>query len=341
MSDKPQLNDRIIIENSRKTCSKLEIKGLYKIYDRKTVLDDINLDVRDGEFLSILGVSGSGKSTLLKSICGIKRPDYGKVYLNGKDITDMPMNKRDIVIVHQDALLFPHMSVAENIGFSLRMRKIRKDRIKERTDELLKIIELQGYQDKNVSEISGGERQRVALARAVAAKPEVLLLDEPFNGLDANLRMRMREFTKNLVTGEKITTILVTHDKEEAFMLSDRVAIMEKGRLSAIDEPHKLYRDPGTLSAARFLGYENFEDEDELIKVIPSDSIMMEISDRGDFIITGKAFKGSRTRYELKKIDEPDRVLICETKKEDLSVSDRVKIWYDDAVAFHVKNDRI
>lgn len=237
---------------------KLELQNIQKKFSNKNVLDGLNLQVKKGERISILGPSGCGKSTTLSIIAGLIDDFDGKVILDGEDITSKAANKRNIVIVNQENLLFPHMNVYENIAFGLRVRKKSKDEIDKKVKELLSDIGLEGYEKKKVSMISGGEKQRVALARALAVEPEVLLLDEAYSSLDTNLRERMRELTIGLQKKHNTTMILVTHDKEEAILFSDRIAIMLNGKLEQIDYPEEVYTNPKTKAAAKFMVDDNF-----------------------------------------------------------------------------------
>ena len=208
--------------------SSVKLVNITKSFDEKIVLEDINIDIKDGELVSLLGVSGCGKSTTLQLIAGLINPDSGDIIFNDKSVLNIPTGKRDAVIVFQDYLLFPHMSVYENIEFGLKMKNINKKIRKDKVKELIKLVKLNGYENKYPSELSGGQKQRVAIARTLAINPKVLLLDEPFSNLDINLRNEMREFVLNLQKKLNITTILVTHDKEEALIMSDKIAVMVK-----------------------------------------------------------------------------------------------------------------
>lgn len=237
---------------------KLELKNITKKLGNKIVLDNIDIKIKQGERIGILGPSGCGKSTLLNIISGILKADNGKIFLSGEDITDTPINKRNIVIVSQENLLFPHMNVFENIGFSLTVRKYSKENIKEKVKKLLDEIGLSGYENKRVDQLSGGEKQRVALARALASEPEILLLDEAYSSLDTIMREKMRELTIQIHENHKITSILVTHDKEEAMIFSDRLAIILDGKIMKLDIPDKIYEKPQNLKSAEFLMRDNY-----------------------------------------------------------------------------------
>lgn len=237
---------------------KLEVRNITKKYGNKLVLNDFNISVNTGERVSLLGPSGCGKSTVLNIMAGIIDDYQGSVILNGCDISSLAPNKRNIVIVSQENLLFPHMNVYDNIAFSMKVKKKSKDQIDSMVGKLLKEINLQGYENKKVSQLSGGEKQRIALARALAAEPEVLLLDEAYSSLDTNLREKMRELTIELQKKHQITTILVTHDKEEAMMFGDKMAIVLNGRIHGFDTPQNIYDKPKDRETASFLMRDNF-----------------------------------------------------------------------------------
>ena len=233
---------------------KLEIQNICVSYDSDTVLNDMSLSVRKGEFLSLLGPSGCGKSTLLKTIAGILLPGQGKILLDGNDITQCPVHKRGTVVVFQDMRLFPHMNVENNVAFPLKMQGMGKQARLEIARDLLKKVQMEGFGHRLPGELSGGQQQRVALARALAAKPSLLLLDEPFSALDENLREEMRSLVRKLHREFGMTTILVTHDRQEALSMSDRVAVMEKGEILQLDEPRQVYHHPVSRRVADFFG---------------------------------------------------------------------------------------
>lgn len=236
----------------------IELKNIYKGFSGKKVLNNISLVIEEGELVSLLGPSGCGKTTSLKIIGGLISPDEGDILIDGKSVLNVPVEKRGTVIVFQDYLLFPHLNIEENIGFGLKMRKAHKKDIKIQVEKMLDLVKLKGYNKKYPNEISGGEQQRVALARALAIDPRVLLLDEPFSNLDTKLREEMRELTKNIQKKLNITTILVTHDKEEALMTSDKIAIMLKGEIKQFGTPEELYESPNSMEVADFMGDKNY-----------------------------------------------------------------------------------
>ncbi|MET3616187.1 putative spermidine/putrescine transport system ATP-binding protein [Rhizobium aquaticum] len=232
----------------------VSIRAASKTYGRFQALDNVSLEVAPGEFVSILGPSGSGKTTLLGILGGFVLPTSGSIFLGEHDITFEPPHKRDIGIVFQNYALFPHMSVGENITFPLRARRLPKSGWEEKLAKTLDMVELGGYADRRIQELSGGQRQRVALARAIIFEPRLILMDEPLSALDKQLRETMQIELKRLHRRLGATIIYVTHDQREALTMSDRVAIMNRGRFSQIDTPEKLHDRPASSFVARFIG---------------------------------------------------------------------------------------
>lgn len=288
---------------------KLELKNIKKSYKDKDIIRGLSLSVKSGEKISILGPSGCGKTTLLGIISGIKGDFNGSIFLDGKDITNLPTNKRNIVVVSQDNLLFPHMNVFDNIGFGLDVRKYsNEDKIKK-VKELLDEIGLSGYENKKINKLSGGEKQRVALARALCVDPDILLLDEAYSSLDTKLREKMRELTMRLQSKKNLTTILVTHDKEEAILFSDRVAVMLDGSIRQIDSPQEVYDHPLNLDIAKFMMSDNFIDMKYLKNVVESDKRGVVFVKPEDVIINDKDDRVNNLE-ENKKLDELNKKLI-------------------------------
>lgn len=232
----------------------LKINGLNVSYGKNHILRDIKLDIEKGEFISILGKSGCGKTTLIKSIAGLLDIDSGSLEIYNENVSKLPPEKRQAVIVFQDLRLFPHMNVEDNIAFAMKLKKMDKAVIKEKVAKLLNQVRLDGYEKRKVGKLSGGQMQRVALARALGAEPKLLLLDEPFASLDEDLRKEMGELVRRLHKENGITTVMITHDKEEAMELSDRLALMEEGEILALDRPEKLYNYPENSRIAAMLG---------------------------------------------------------------------------------------
>jgi len=232
----------------------IEVRNISKRFGDFVAVDDVSLEIPDGSLTPVLGPSGSGKSTLLRIIAGLERPDSGEVLLSGKDATDLAPQRRDVGFVFQHYAAFKHMTVRDNIAFALTVRKRPKHEIRARVDELLELVQLQGYADRYPSKLSGGQRQRMALARALAAKPRVLLLDEPFGALDARVRAELRDWLRRLHAEVHVTTVFVTHDQEEAMEVADRVAVLNQGRLEQVGGPAELYDRPASEFVLRFLG---------------------------------------------------------------------------------------
>ena len=236
----------------------IELKGITKSYGKDTILDNLSLNIKKNEFLTLLGPSGCGKTTTLKIIAGFETADSGQVVFENNIINDIPPYERQLNTVFQKYALFPHMNVYENIAFGLKMKKIKKNKIDIKVKELLDLIKLNGYEYKYPSELSGGQKQRVAIARALAVEPKILLLDEPFSNLDINLRHEMREFVLEIQKTKEITMILVTHDKEEALMMSNKVAVILNGQIKQFDTPNSLYKNPNSKEVANIFGERNY-----------------------------------------------------------------------------------
>lgn len=236
----------------------LELKNLKKSFTpEEYVLQGINLKIEQGEFVTLLGASGCGKTTTLRIIAGLEQPDSGSVWLEGKDVTLLEPNKRDVNTVFQNYALFPHMNVEDNIGYGLKIRKVPKSQIKQKVKEMLELVQLEGYERRKPAELSGGQKQRVAIARALANNPRVLLLDEPLGALDLQLRRAMQLELKRLQKKLGITFVYITHDQEEAINMSDRIVVMNQGRFEQIGTPDEVYNYPKTSYVATFVGNAN------------------------------------------------------------------------------------
>ncbi len=238
----------------------IELKNISKSYDGVKVLNDINLDIYDNEFLTLLGPSGCGKTTTLRLIGGFEQPDEGDVIFMGERINDVPAHKRNVNTVFQKYALFPHLNVFENVAFALRERKVPKDEIEEKVHEMLSLVMLSNFSKRDVTSLSGGQQQRVAIARALIAQPKVLLLDEPLGALDLKLRKDMQQELKKIQKATGITFIFVTHDQEEALTMSDTVVVMSEGKIQQIGTPIDVYNEPVNAFVADFIGESNILD---------------------------------------------------------------------------------
>ena len=239
----------------------LSLKNIEKSFDNTGVLKNISLDVGRGEFVTLLGSSGCGKTTTIRIIAGLESPDSGSVILNGKDITNLAPEKRDVNTVFQNYALFPHMNVEKNIGYGLRLKKMPGDKIKKEVKNALELVQLEGFEKRNPSQLSGGQRQRVAIARAIVNKPGVLLLDEPLGALDLMLRRQMQTELKRLQQTLGITFIYITHDQEEALNMSSRIVVMRDGEIEQIGTPQQVYDSPATAFVAEFVGMKFVDNE--------------------------------------------------------------------------------
>ena len=235
----------------------LRLENLKKSFDGNPVLKGICLDVMPGEFVTLLGPSGCGKTTTLRIIAGLLEPDAGRVFLDGKDITRLEPEKRDVNTVFQNYALFPHMNVEKNISYGLRIKGVKKSEWQKKVSEMLSLVQLEGYEKRMPSQLSGGQRQRVAIARAVVLNPRLLLLDEPLGALDLKLRRQMQQELKDIQRRLGIAFIYITHDQEEALNMSDRIAIMRDGHFEQIGTPEEIYERPKTRFAADFIGQTN------------------------------------------------------------------------------------
>ena len=236
----------------------LELRDIRKSFEKETdVLKGISLAIGKGEFITLLGSSGCGKTTTLRIIAGLETPDGGQVYLDGKDVTSLAPEARDVNTVFQNYALFPHMNVADNIGYGLKLKKTPKEEIRRKVKKMLELVQLPGYEKRKPSELSGGQKQRVAIARALVNNPKVLLLDEPLGALDLQLRRAMQIELKRLQKKLGITFVYITHDQEEAINMSDRIAVMNEGRFEQIGSPDEIYNHPRTSYVATFVGNAN------------------------------------------------------------------------------------
>jgi putative spermidine/putrescine transport system ATP-binding protein len=232
----------------------LDVAAITKRFGTATVLKDLNISVARSEFISLLGPSGCGKTTLLRLIAGLMKPDAGRIAINGSDLTQVPAHKRNIGVVFQNYALFPHLTVEQNIAFGLEAQKTLKAEIGARVQNALALVRMQAFAERRISALSGGQQQRVAVARALVVKPSLLLLDEPFSALDRKLRETMQIELRHLLRDLEITSIFVTHDQDEALVMSDRIAVMNEGRIEQLGAPDEVYSTPASLHVLEFVG---------------------------------------------------------------------------------------
>ena len=284
----------------------LELKNIHKSFDGVEVLKGIDLSVKAGRFLTLLGPSGCGKTTTLRLIAGLDQPDSGSVLIGGQDITSLPPEKRPVNTVFQNYALFPHMNVQKNIAYSMTLRRMEKDKIAKKVEELLSIVQLDGYGKRMPSQLSGGQRQRVAIARALACDPQILLLDEPLGALDLQLRRQMQVELKALQKSLGITFIYITHDQEEALNMSDDIAVMNGGLFEQIGSPEDIYEHPITRFAAQFIGQSNIIEGDVEEKL--GDSVKLKICENNYVIVQGDYEVGEHLALSVRaeRIDYAD-----------------------------------
>ena len=244
-------------EHDATTVPDIRLAGVRKLYGDVVAVDGVDLEIRRGEFFTLLGPSGSGKTTCLRMIAGFERPDEGRIELGGEDVSRLPPAERDVNTVFQDYALFPHMTVGDNVAYGLKVKKVARPDRARRVEEALAMVRLDGYADRRPSQLSGGQRQRVALARALVNRPRVLLLDEPLGALDLKLRQQLQVELKRIQEEVGITFVYVTHDQDEALTMSDRIAVMDGGHVLQIGSPRDVYEEPGSRFVAGFVGVSN------------------------------------------------------------------------------------
>ncbi|MGG1877350.1 ABC transporter ATP-binding protein [Paenibacillus cisolokensis] len=291
----------------------IELVQIEKHFQGQAVVHPLSLSIKEGEFLTLLGPSGCGKTTILRMIAGFEQPTDGQVWLAGQNVTDVPASKRDLNLVFQHYALFPHMTVEDNIAFGLKMKKMPRAQIKERVDEAAQMTQLSALRDRFPHQLSGGQQQRVAIARAIANKPKVLLLDEPLGALDLQLRKNLQSELKHLQRTLGITFVYVTHDQEEAMMMSDRIVIMNNGKVEQIGTPREIYARPQTLFAATFVGENNiFSSPEGLIAVRPEKMVAQrEPGARKTGVIEDIQYLGSVHKLLVQLDGEPMKVTVA------------------------------
>jgi thiamine transport system ATP-binding protein len=322
----------------------LEVRGVSVSFDGVVALDSVDLDVAEGEILALLGPSGCGKSTLLRVIAGLQRPDSGTVEVEGIDLADTPPHRRAMGLMFQDHALFGHRDVADNVAFGPRMQGRSAREVAAIVAEMLDLVGLSGYGDRDVATLSGGEAQRVALARALAPRPRLLMLDEPLGSLDRALRDRLVEELPPLLAAVGLSSIHVTHDHDEAFAVADRVAVMSAGRIERVGSPVEIWRDPRTEFVARFLGHENIVVVDDRgrapwgslavgpgVWVVRPDAVIPAANGSAEVVatVTRRRFRGDR--FELVVRTETGRHELVVLWPTDIEVGDTIDFDLDPA----------
>ncbi|WP_054954770.1 ABC transporter ATP-binding protein [Paenibacillus dakarensis] len=311
----------------------IELVQITKEFQGQSVVHPLSLSIKEGEFLTLLGPSGCGKTTILRMIAGFEQPTEGEVWLAGQNVTDMPANKRDLNLVFQHYALFPHMTVEDNIAFGLKMKKMPRSQIKERVAEAVAMTQLTQLQDRYPHQLSGGQQQRVAIARAIANKPKVLLLDEPLGALDLQLRKNLQSELKHLQRTLGITFVYVTHDQEEAMMLSDRIVIMNNGKVEQVGTPREIYAKPKTLFAATFVGENNIFSSREGLFAVRPEKIYPQRGPGGKKtgVIEDVQYLGNVHKLKVQLEDEPMSVTIALdfTDDEPWEVGERIGLNWD------------
>jgi putative spermidine/putrescine transport system ATP-binding protein len=306
----------------------VRLEGVRKTYGDVVAVDHVDLDIRSGEFFTMLGPSGSGKTTMLRMIAGFELPDRGRVELGGNDVTDLAAYDRDVNTVFQDYALFPHMSVGENVEYGLRVAKVDKEERRKRRSEALEMVRLTGYDERKPTELSGGQRQRVALARAIVNQPRVLLLDEPLGALDLKLREQLQVELKQIQREVGITFVYVTHDQEEALTMSDRIAVFNEGRIEQAGEPESVYERPANPFVAGFVGVSNLIHRDgRSFTVRPEKVRMLAAGDSAEGLVVEEgtvddvSYAGMVTRFHV-ALDGGDRLQVARQNLEQTSHED-------------------
>ena len=317
----------------------LELKNIKKSFGGVAVLNGIDLSVQPGEFITLLGSSGCGKTTTLRIISGLETPDSGSVLLEGNDVTHTEPNRRNVHTVFQNYALFPHMNVAANIGYSLKLRGMKKPEIQARVKEMLELVQLSEYGDRMPGELSGGQRQRVAIARSVVDSPKVLLLDEPLGALDLQLRRMMQIELKRLQKKLGITFIYITHDQEEALNMSDRIAVMRNGLFEQIGTPGEIYDKPKTAYIAKFVGSANILNIGGKCLAVRSEALELKKDSEGYLtgIIKEKSFAGGMLRIAVDTKDCGEIVASRHGIDSPLMPGDTVGITWADGAAVEVE----
>jgi putative spermidine/putrescine transport system ATP-binding protein len=313
----------------------VSVAGIRKSYGDVVAVDTVDLTVGDGEFFTLLGPSGSGKTTTLRIIAGFEQPDTGRVTLGGEDITNQPPYSRDVNTVFQDYALFPHMTVAENVGYGLKVKGVGRAARRTQVEEVLRMVRLDAYGERKPVQLSGGQRQRVALARSIVNRPKVLLLDEPLGALDLKLRQEMQVFLKSLQRELGMTFLYVTHDQEEALTMSDHVAVFNEGKIEQVGSPSEVYEHPSTEFVAGFVGTSNILERDgKRFSVRPE---RIELNGSGEAgVVADVIFVGAFTRI-LVDTDAGDQLTVVrQNDGSSVAPGTRVHVRWRDEDAYEI-----
>ncbi|MDD4641890.1 MAG: ABC transporter ATP-binding protein [Erysipelotrichaceae bacterium] len=337
----------------------IKIENAIKRYGNNTIITDLSLDIKEGEFFTLLGPSGCGKTTLLRMIAGFNSIEGGSFYFNDKIINNIDPAKRNIGMVFQNYAIFPHLTVEKNVAFGLKNRKLPKDEIEKETNSILKLMQIESFKDRMPERLSGGQQQRVALARALVIKPDVLLMDEPLSNLDAKLRVEMRSVIKEIQNSVGITTVYVTHDQEEAMAVSDRIAVMKDGDIQHVGTPKDLYQRPANLFVATFIGRTNIvkaklvvkdnktiikfpmgydiemdnivdnekHDQEIIVSIRPEEFVINEENNEGILAdVDDSIFLGLNTHYFV-HLDSNEKAEIIQESRIDNSIAKKAKVY--------------
>ena len=321
----------------------IRLENVTKNFDDTVVLRNFSLDVEKGEFLTILGASGCGKTTILRLIAGLLNVDEGEVFINGKNVTNLPANKRQVNMVFQSYGLFPFMNVAENVGYSLKIRKVNKNKIKEEVTKALEKVQLSGFEERMPGQLSGGQKQRVAIARAIVNKSEILLLDEPLSALDASLRQQMQEELKELQRELGITFVYITHDQEEALNMSDRIVVMNQGKIEQIGTPWDIYYRPKTAFVARFVGKANIlTDQEGRTFALRSEHVKISKDEvEGAFagVVLSKSFAIGMEKLVI-GLSNGEKIQVRHGEYSSIEKGDKIYAWWEKDKAVEVLDER-
>jgi putative spermidine/putrescine transport system ATP-binding protein len=315
----------------------VEVVGVRKAYGTVEAVAGVDFEVRQGSFFTLLGPSGSGKTTTLRVIAGFERPDQGTIRLAGSDITGLPPYQRDVNTVFQDYALFPHMTVAENVGYGLRIQKIGRKQRAGMVAEVLQTVRLESHGDRKPVQLSGGQRQRVALARALVNRPRVLLLDEPLGALDLKLRQEMQLFLKHLQQELGMTFIYVTHDQEEALTMSDQIAVFNNGRIEQLGSPTDVYDRPATEFVAGFVGTSNIVERDGRRFCVRPERIAFAADGSGESVtVTDVVFVGAFIRYLVETEQGEQLSVVQQADRAPVGRGETIRISWADSDAFEL-----